>query len=213
MAEKGFMYRTVEGTGYGEYIEKKSRFLGEIHHVETEEEAAAVVAQARKKYYDARHHCYAWILGADGAVRKASDDGEPSGTAGIPMLKVIDGAGLRNVVVVVTRYFGGTLLGTGGLVRSYTQASQAAVRNAAIARMCRCKVIRIGITYAMLDKVLYFLRSSAVEPYAQEYTDRVTMKITVEEEKAGEITAGITSLTGAGASLEIEEEGYFPIAE
>ena len=213
MAEKGFMYRTVEGTGYGEYIEKKSRFLGEIHHVETEEEAAAVVAQARKKYYDARHHCYAWILGADGAVRKASDDGEPSGTAGIPMLKVIDGAGLRNVVVVVTRYFGGTLLGTGGLVRSYTQASQAAVQNAVIARMCRCKVIRIGITYAMLDKVLYFLRSSAVEPYAQEYTDRVTMKITVEEEKAGEITAGITSLTGAGASLEIEEEGYFPIAE
>ena len=213
MAEKGFMYRTVEGTGYGEYIEKKSRFLGEIHHVETEEEAAAVVAQARKKYYDARHHCYAWILGADGAVRKASDDGEPSGTAGIPMLKVIDGAGLRNVVVVVTRYFGGTLLGTGGLVRSYTQASQAAVQNAVIARMCRCKVIRIGISYAMLDKVLYFLRSSSVEPYAQEYTDRVTMKITVEEEKAGEILAGITSLTGAGASLEIEEEGYFPIAE
>ena len=162
MAEKGFMYRTVEGTGYGEYIEKKSRFLGEIHHVETEEEAAAVVAQARKKYYDARHHCYAWILGADGAVRKASDDGEPSGTAGIPMLKVIDGAGLRNVVVVVTRYFGGTLLGTGGLVRSYTQASQAAVQNAVIARMCRCKVIRIGISYAMLDKVLYI--ADAIEP-------------------------------------------------
>ena len=209
----GKEYLTIGNVGRGEYTEKKSRFLGEIHPVSTEEEAAAVVAQARKRYYDARHHCYAWILGADGAVRKASDDGEPSGTAGIPMLKVIDGAGLRNVVVVVTRYFGGTLLGTGGLVRSYTQASQAAVQNAVIARMCRCKVIRIGITYAMLDKVLYFLRSSAVEPYAQEYTDRVTMKITVEEEKAGEITAGITSLTGAGASLEIEEEGYFPIAE
>ena len=97
-------YLTVGSIGKGEYTEKKSRFLGEIHPVSSEEEAAAVVAQTRKRYYDARHHCYAWILGEDGSAKKASDDGEPSGTAGVPMLKVLDGAGIRNAVVVVTRY-------------------------------------------------------------------------------------------------------------
>ena len=213
MADQNASYRTVSETGLGEYTEKKSRFLGEIVHVETEEEAAAVVAAARKKYYDARHHCYAWILGADGAVKKASDDGEPSGTAGIPILKVIDGAGLRNVVVVVTRYFGGTLLGTGGLVRSYTQAAQAAVANAQIARMCRCRVYRIGISYPLLDKLLYYLRTESIEPYEQEYTDSVSMKITVREEMADMVAAGITSLSGGSAVLDVVQEGFYPIAE
>jgi uncharacterized YigZ family protein len=206
-------YLTISSVGNGEYTEKKSRFLGEIHPVTTEEEAAAVVAQARKRYYDARHHCYAWILGDDGSVKKASDDGEPSGTAGIPILKVIDGAGLRNVVVVVTRYFGGTLLGTGGLVRSYTQAAQAAVANAQIARMCRCRVYRIGIAYSLLDKLLYYLRTNEIEPYEQIYTDSVSMCITVEEERAEQIVSGIVSLTGGTVEAELLEEGFFPIEE
>ncbi len=213
MAGKNAEYRTVSQAGFGEYTEKKSRFLGEIRHVESEEEAAAVVAAARKKYYDARHHCYAWILGPDGAQKKASDDGEPSGTAGIPILKVIDGAGLKNVVVVVTRYFGGTLLGTGGLVRSYTQAAQAAAANAQIARMCMCKVIRLQIPYGMLDKLLYYLREASIEPYEQEYTENVAMKITVEAERAEEICAGITSLTGGAARMETVEEGFYPLKE
>ena len=100
-SEKKFL--TIGSVGKGEYTEKKSRFLGEIHPVNDEQEAAEIVQQARKKYYDARHHCYAWILGDDGARKKAADDGEPSGTAGIPMLKVLEGAGIRNAVVVVTR--------------------------------------------------------------------------------------------------------------
>ena len=166
-------YLTVRSIGKGEYTEKKSRFLGEVHPVSTEEEAAAVVAQARKRYYDARHHCYAWILGEDGSVKKASDDGEPSGTAGVPMLKVLDGAGIRNAVVVVTRYFGGTLLGTGGLVRSYTQAAQAALADAQIARMCRCRVIGVEIDYSLLDRVLYYLKQQKVTPYDQVYTDKI----------------------------------------
>lgn len=204
-------YLTVKSVGTGEYTEKKSRFLGEIHPVSTEEEAASVVAQARKRYYDARHHCYAWILGEDGAVRKASDDGEPSGTAGVPMLKVLEGAGIRNAVVVVTRYFGGTLLGTGGLVRSYTQAAQAALADAQIARMCRCRVIGVEIEYNLLDRVLYYLRQQKIDPYDQVYTDSVSFMITVREDEADQICEGLTALSGAKAELITVEEGFFPL--
>ena len=204
-------YLTVGSIGKGEYTEKKSRFLGEIHPVSTEDEAAAVVAQARKRYYDARHHCYAWILGEDGSVKKASDDGEPSGTAGVPMLKVLDGAGIRNAVVVVTRYFGGTLLGTGGLVRSYTQAAQAALADARIVRMCRCRVIGVEIDYSILDKTLYYLRQQKIEPYDQVYTDRVSFMLTVREETADQICGGLTALSGATAQLITIDEGFFPL--
>ena len=204
-------YLTVGSVGKGEYTEKKSRFLGEIHPVSTETEAAAVVAQARKRYYDARHHCYAWVLGEDGAVKKASDDGEPSGTAGVPMLKVLEGAGIRNAVVVVTRYFGGTLLGTGGLVRSYTQAAQAALADAQIVRMCRCRVIGIEIEYSLLDRVLYYLKQQKITPYDQVYTDKVSLMITVREEEADRICGGLTALSGAAAELLTVEEGFYPL--
>ena len=205
-------YLTIGSIGKGEYTEKKSRFLGEIHPVKTEEEAAAIVAQARKRYYDARHHCYAWVLGDDGSVKKASDDGEPSGTAGVPMLKVLEGAGIRNAVVVVTRYFGGTLLGTGGLVRSYTQAAQAALADAAIVRMCRCKVIGIDPEYSFLDRVLYYLGQQQIEPYDQAYTDRVAMKITVEADRADEILKGLTSLSAGKVKLDTLAEGFYPLS-
>ena len=204
-------YLTVGSIGKGEYTEKKSRFLGEIHPVSTEEEAAAVVSQARKRYYDARHHCYAWILGEDGSVKKASDDGEPSGTAGVPMLKVLEGAGIRNAAVVVTRYFGGTLLGTGGLVRSYTQAAQAALSDARIVRMCRCRVIGVEIDYSLLDKTLYYLRQQRIDPYDQVYTDSVSFMITVREEAAEQICSGITALSGATAQIITVDEGFFPL--
>ena len=204
-------YLTVGSVGKGEYTEKKSRFLGEIHPVSTEEEAAAVVAQARKRYYDARHHCYAWILGDDASVKKASDDGEPSGTAGIPMLKVLEGAGIRNAVVVVTRYFGGTLLGTGGLVRSYTQAAQAALADARIVRMCRCRVIGIDTEYSFLDRGLYYLGQMEIEPYDQVYTDRVSLTITVEADRAETILNGLTALSAGKVVLETLDEGFYPV--
>lgn len=207
----GKEYLTIGNVGKGEYTEKKSRFLGEIHPVSTESEAAEVVAQARKRYYDARHHCYAWILGEDGSVKKASDDGEPSGTAGVPMLKVLEGSGIRNAVVVVTRYFGGTLLGTGGLVRSYTQAAQAALADAQMVRMCQCRVIGIEIEYSLLDRVLYYLKQQKITPYDQVYTDKVSLMITVREDRADQIFEGLTALSGAAAELITVEEGFFPL--
>ena len=204
-------YITVGGIGKGEYVEKKSRFLGEIHPVLTEAEAAAVVAAARKKYYDARHHCYAWILGEDGSAKKASDDGEPSGTAGFPMLKVLDGAGIRNAVVVVTRYFGGTLLGTGGLVRAYTNAAQEALADARIVRMCCCRVIGIDTEYSLLDRVLYYLKQNRIAPYDQVYSDRVSLKITVEEDRADGVVEDLVSLSKGTVRIQTLETGFFPI--
>lgn len=127
------------------------------------------------------------------------------------MLKVLDGAGIRNAVVVVTRYFGGTLLGTGGLVRSYTQAAQAALLNAQIARMCKCRVIGVEIDYSLLDKSLYYLKQQKIEPYDRVYTDKVSFMITVREDRADQICSGLTALSGAAAEIITVEEGFFPL--
>ena len=115
-------YKILYREGTGELIEKKSRFIASFRSVKTEEEAQAFIEEMRKKYWDASHNCYAWVLGENGEGKRCSDDGEPSQTAGKPMLDVLEGEGIVNICVVVTRYFGGTLLGTGGLVRAYSGA-------------------------------------------------------------------------------------------
>ncbi len=121
-------YKTIYENGEGEVIEKKSRFIAIAAPVQSEEEATAFVESIRKKYWDARHHCYAYILGEKKEIRRMSDDGEPTGTAGKPILDLIEGGDLTNTIIVVTRYFGGTLLGTGGLARAYSSAARAARR-------------------------------------------------------------------------------------
>ena len=120
-------YKTIIESGSGEYIEKKSRFIGELVPVSSEEEAFAYLDAVRKKHYNASHHCFAYVLGEKNQTERASDDGEPSGTAGRPILHVLEGEEICNALIVVTRYFGGTLLGTGGLTRAYTAAAKAAV--------------------------------------------------------------------------------------
>lgn len=120
-------YETILEAGTDEIVEKKSRFIGYVCHIESEEEALDFVTSIKKKHYDARHNCYAYSIGEEQPLLRFSDDGEPGGTAGKPILEVITGRGLHNVCIVVTRYFGGTLLGTGGLVRAYTEASKAFV--------------------------------------------------------------------------------------
>ena len=204
-------YLTISETGKGEYEEKKSRFLGEAVHVETEEEAAAYVAGIRRQYYDARHHCYAWVMGEGSERKKSADDGEPSGTAGQPILKVIEGSGCTNVLVIVTRYFGGTLLGTGGLVRAYTQAARASLENARTVRMCLCRILAVTVEYGALDKLLYELRRDGIEMGETEYGAKVTLHLTVEEARADALQAKISALTSGSAGIEIEEEGFFPL--
>ena len=204
-------YLTITETGKGEYEEKKSRFLGEAIHVESEEEASAHVARIRKQYYDARHHCYAWVIGEGSERKKSADDGEPSGTAGQPILKVIEGSGCTNILVIVTRYFGGTLLGTGGLVRAYTQAARAALEDAQTARMCMCRKLAVTVDYGALDRLLYALRQDGIEPDETEYGAQVTLHLTVEESSADKVEKTVTALTSGTAVIEMEAEGYYPV--
>lgn len=204
-------YLTIARAGSGEYEEKKSRFLGEAVHIETEEEASAYIAGVRKKYYDARHHCYAWVLGEGSEKKKSSDDGEPSGTAGQPILRVIEGSGVTNVLVIVTRYFGGTLLGTGGLVRAYTQAARAALDSAETARMCLCRKLSVTVEYGALDRLLYALRRDGIEPDGTDYGAQVTLHLTVEQVRADELEKTVTALTSGTAVIAEEAEGFFPV--
>ena len=139
-------YNTIYEGGTDEIVEKKSRFIAQVFPVETEEEVATILEQMKKKYWDARHNCYAFVLGEASQISRCSDDGEPSGTAGRPILEVINGKELTNILIVVTRYFGGTLLGTGGLVRAYSQSAQAGIMAS--------KVIRKEVGYRVsIDKI------------------------------------------------------------
>ena len=150
-------YLTIRETGKGEYEEKKSRFLGEALHIESEEEAAVQIARIRKAFYDARHHCYAYIIGKNEGMLRYSDDGEPGGTAGMPILSLLRSEHLVDCCCIVTRYFGGILLGTGGLVRAYTQGCRIALDAARIVRMERTCLDLCEVPYSCWDALQYTL--------------------------------------------------------
>lgn len=144
-------YRTIEGSAQAEITEKKSRFIGQMRHVETEEEALAFLEEIRTKHRMARHNVYAYVL-RGGRVRY-SDDGEPGGTSGMPTLEALQRTGLQDVAIVTTRYFGGVLLGTGGLVRAYTAAAQAAIDAAQVVVISRCVDIAVEVPYSLYESV------------------------------------------------------------
>src|SRR5689334_17115243 len=146
-------YQTVKADGEETLIIKKSRFIGYASPASTEEVAMLFIEKIRKKHFDANHNCFAYQFGLDSPIQKASDDGEPSGTAGRPILEVLKKEGLTNVVVVVTRYFGGTLLGAGGLVRAYGQAATGAVHVAEIVTRSLFQTLAVKVDYPYLGKV------------------------------------------------------------
>lgn len=193
---------TILEPGTGEIIEKKSRFIGYVCHVETEEEANAFVLEIKKRHYDARHNCYAYILGEEQTALRFSDDGEPSGTAGKPILEVIEGEGLKNVCVVVTRYFGGTLLGTGGLVRAYTDATKACI--AATEIVCKRKVIPVTIhtNYTDLGKIQYILGNEGIDIKDSTYSDNVMLQVEVFVDDMERIEKTIVEATAARAIMQ-----------
>ena len=163
----------------------------------------------RKKYWDARHNCFVYIIGENQETVRCSDDGEPSGTAGRPMLDVVQGAGLRNVLVVVTRYFGGTLLGTGGLVRAYSQAVQEGLANSVlIDEICGVRLL-IETDYNGIGKIQYLLGQRGIPILESEYTDQVKIRVLVPKTEVDRLCAEITEGTNGKAKLEKEEELYF----
>ena len=204
-----FPYKIVCGRGSGEYEEKKSRFLADIAPVSSAEEAAAFIESIRKKYYDARHHCFAYVIGRNKETTRCSDDGEPGGTAGQPILEVLLGADVTNVAAVVTRYFGGTLLGTGGLVRAYTQAAKAGLEGAQIAQMRYGTELTVGIDYGDVGRVQYLLETKRITVQDSRYTDKVEYDLRIPDEQCDEVKKAITEATAGRAGITVMGKGYY----
>jgi uncharacterized YigZ family protein len=198
----------LEG-GEGEIIEKKSRFIATIRKVETEEEAITFIEEMKKKYWDARHNCSAFVIGTRGELTRCSDDGEPSGTAGRPMLEVLLGEGVRNIAVVVTRYFGGVLLGTGGLVRAYTQAVKEGLENCVTGTMVHGYNVLLNTDYNGVGKVLYLLGQYGLEPMDSDYGVDVTLQIQIAESLAERLKKELVEATSGKIGWEVLDELYF----
>ena len=204
-------YNVIAADAEGYYEDKKSRFLAVIHPVSDEQEAAEFISSIKKKYYDARHNCYAMIIGPGKEFQRSSDDGEPAKTAGAPMLEVLSGADLTNVVAVVTRYFGGTLLGTGGLIRAYQGALKDALENATIQKVVYCADISVNIPYPDQGSVSYYLETQNIVVMSTEYKEDVTYHIRVRDPEADQVIKRITDITQGRAVINTEEKGYNPI--
>ena len=209
MSEQGFSYRVLLEGGQGEIVEKKSRFIATVRKVESEEEAVLFIEEMKKKYWDARHNCSAFVIGTRGELSRCSDDGEPSGTAGRPMLEVLLGDGVRNVAVVVTRYFGGVLLGTGGLVRAYTQAVQAGLAASKIGEMCQGYEVLLKIDYNGIGKVLYLLGQHGFEAFESDYGVDVSLKIRVRTQDAPGLEKEMIEATSGKVQWEKLTDIYF----
>ena len=198
----------LEG-GEGVYEEKRSRFLATVRRCDSEDMAAAFLEEMRKKYWDARHHCSAFVIGSRGELTRCSDDGEPAGTAGRPMLEVLTGSGVRNVAVVVSRYFGGVLLGTGGLVRAYTQAVKAGLANSRIGRMRPGWEVELTTDYNGIGRVLYVLRSRGLGPVSAEYGERVELKVLAPAEELEVLQKELTEATSGRLAFGGKRELYY----
>lgn len=202
-------YRVIVEEGTGEITEKKSRFIATVKRVGSEEEAVAFVEAMKKKYWDASHNCSAMVIGERGELTRCSDDGEPSGTAGRPMLEVLLAEKLRNAAVVVTRYFGGTLLGTGGLVRAYTQAVKAGLSGCKLGTMRAGVRLEVLTDYNGIGKILYIMGTKGIEPEDSLYTDTVQLVLLVPTEDKEALCKEFTEATAGKAKITVKEELYF----
>ncbi|MBQ6441220.1 MAG: YigZ family protein [Lachnospiraceae bacterium] len=203
------MTRFVYEGGIGEIEEKKSRFIAAVQPVHTEEEALAFLSAKKKEYYDARHNCHAFVIGESNQIQRCSDDGEPSGTAGRPMLEILLHEQLRDTIVVVTRYFGGTLLGTGGLVRAYQAAVQAGLAASRIAERRNGRELSIEAAYTDLDRLQRYAAKQAFTIHDSTYTENVTLKLMLPEAACQTVLAELTDLTEGRAKLSLgDPESY-----
>ena len=206
-------YNIVYSGGSDEIVEKKSRFIANVFSVSTEEEAMKIIEETKKKYWDARHNCYAFVIGERGEVTRCTDDGEPAGTAGRPILEVITGADIRNILVIVTRYFGGTLLGTGGLVRAYSQATQAGIAASKIVSREHGKKVIIETDYNGIGKLQYIAAQMELTTVDTEYSDKVIMKLLVREDLCDSFVKKVVEATAGQAVIDDSEDIYFAIVD
>ena len=203
------MFKTISNDSEAEIIEKKSKFIANIFYVETREEAEEKIKEIKKKYFDARHNCFAYsIFTKDRIIERFSDDGEPSGTAGAPMLNILSSQNLRNVVVIVTRYFGGILLGTGGLVRAYTGAVQEALKNVEIIEKYLGLEVKLEVNYPNLEKLKYYLKQNEIKILSSEYLENIKVLVEMSEEKLNILLQNKDDLNFNLINIEKVKEKY-----
>lgn len=206
-------YKTIYEGGQGEIIEKKSRFIAEVRLVKSEEEALKFIEEKKKQYWDATHNCYAYVIGERRELMRCSDDGEPQGTAGKPMLDVLLGEELYNTAVVVTRYFGGTLLGTGGLVRAYSKAVQEGIAKSRVITKYHGILTEIGIDYTGVGKLQYLFAKNDIPIIDSQYAEDVKMQILIPAKEEERIKKAVTEATNARAAVTDIKELYFAVSD
>lgn len=204
-------YRILYEGGEGEIVEKKSRFIATIRPVESEDEAVSFIAEMKKKYWDATHNCSAFTVGENFEISRCSDDGEPAQTAGRPMLDVLLGEEIHNVCAVVTRYFGGTLLGTGGLVRAYSGAVQEGLKNCVILEKKLAEKLELKTDYSDLGKIQYILAEQGITVLGSEYSDKVVLTALAPLSEAQGLKKKLTEGTGGRCLIELLDKVYFGV--
>ncbi len=206
-------FKIIYEGAVAEVVEKKSRFIAYVRPVNTEEEATAFIDEIKKKHWDARHNCSAFVIGKNNELTRCSDDGEPSGTAGKPMLEVLMGQGLHNVGVVVTRYFGGVLLGTGGLVRAYQAAVKEGILASKILEKFEGAMYKVETDYNGIGKIQYILAKENINTVGVDYSDKVVVEFVVKATEEGKIVKEITEATAGKAEIERVEELVFGVVD
>ncbi|MCR8850550.1 YigZ family protein [Rossellomorea sp. SC111] len=201
-------YNTVKGYGENEINIERSRFITYVNRVETEEEAQEFIATIKKKHHDANHNCSAYMIGEQNLIQKANDDGEPSGTAGVPMLEVLKKRDLKDTVVVVTRYFGGIKLGAGGLIRAYGRATSEGLNVTGIVERRLMRIMKTKIDYTWLGKVENEVRSSHYQLKDIHYLDAVEVEVYVEEASKDQFVDWMTELTNGQGEISEGDSEY-----
>lgn len=206
------MFKTISENTVAEIVEKKSKFIANIFYVESVEEAEDIIKEIKKKYFDARHNCFAYsIFSKEGIINRFSDDGEPSGTAGAPILNILTSRNLCNILVIVTRYFGGILLGTGGLVRAYTRATIEALNNVKEVIKALGIEVKLEISYQDLEKAKYYLKQCEIKIINLDYNEKVTIYLETIEEKLDNMIENKNNLNFNIIKYQVLKDKYIEI--
>ncbi|HLR74566.1 MAG TPA: YigZ family protein [Virgibacillus sp.] len=204
-------YLTVKAKGSDELIIQKSRFIGYVRRVETEEDAQAFIQEIKKKHYDATHNCSAYIIGENDQIQKANDDGEPGGTAGVPILEVLKRQKLKDTAVVITRYFGGIKLGAGGLIRAYGNATTRAIQATGVVKRQLMQGFTVTVDYTLIGKLENELRQSDYVLNSTDYQEKVSFFVYVKKGEEDAFKKWIVDLTNDQATIEEKDHAYIEI--
>ncbi|NMA48237.1 MAG: YigZ family protein [Tissierellia bacterium] len=208
-----YSYRTIAKKGFDEFIINKSRFIGYASPIASEEEAISFIREIKEKHKDATHNVYGYVYGKESNIQRFSDDGEPSGTAGIPVLEVIKKEELRNLVVVVTRYFGGTKLGGGGLIRAYTKSAKLAIDSSIIVQNKLFNRLLIKTSYSSYGKIENYFLEGAYSVESIDFLEQVEIEIYIEKTEMDKVISDLMNITSGELFYEIKGGLYLPVKD